>query len=129
ARPGRSRLVVLHVADTTMTGVYGADTADLHTESDRRYLADVVATLKGLGHDARPVLLYGPDRAARLVAELQESPVDLLVGGSHGHGLVRALLFGETVESLRHGLSIPMLIARPDQATRNGEAQALTDRE
>ena len=33
--------------------------------------------------------------------------------GPHGHGLVRDLLFGQTVDKVRHGLDVPMLIARP----------------
>ena len=36
--------------------------------------------------------------------------------GSHGHGLVRDLLLGQTVDKVRHGLDVPMLIARPDRA-------------
>ena len=46
-------------------------------------------------------------------AYLRDDPVDLLVVGSHGHGLVRDLLFGQTVDRVRHNLEIPMLIARP----------------
>ena len=42
------------------------------------------------------------------------APVDLLVVGSHGHGPLRDLLLGQTVDKVRHGLDIPMLIARPE---------------
>jgi len=38
-----------------------------------------------------------------------------------GHGLVRDLLFGQTVDKVRHGLDIPMLIARPDPAGTHHE--------
>jgi manganese transport protein len=124
AHPGRTRLVLLHVADTPMTGVYGADTADQHTESDARYLAEIVRVLEQKGYDAQSLLLYGPDRAGQLVVQLRREPVDLLVVGSHGHGLVRDLLFGQTVDKVRHGLDIPMLIARPEK----GLAQAETAR-
>jgi manganese transport protein len=113
ARPGETQLMLLHVVDTPMTRVYGADTADRETGADERYLADVVHTLAEMGHDAHTVLLHGPDRAAQLVRHLRRSPVDLLVVGSHGHGLVRDLLYGQTVDRVRHGLDVPMLIARP----------------
>ena len=59
--------------------------------------------------------------AAQLVKWLKRDPVDLLVVGSHGHGLVRDLLYGQTVDKVRHGLEIPMLIARPDRATFSAE--------
>ncbi len=116
ARPGETDLVLLHVVDTPMTRVYGNETADRETAADERYLAEVVRVLKQKGFDARSVLLHGPDRAAKLVGQLKNEPVDLLVVGSHGHGLVRDLLFGQTVDKVRHGLGIPMLIARPDRA-------------
>jgi manganese transport protein len=128
AEPGQTRLVLLHVADTPMSGVYGADTGNPHTEADERYLAEVVRVLRKKGYPARAVLLHGTDRAAKLVGQLKSEPVDLLVVGSHGHGLVRDLLFGQTVDKVRHGLDIPMLIARPDRsgaAGGRGEEAAL----
>jgi manganese transport protein len=73
------------------------------------------------GYTARSVLLHGPDRAALLVRQLKQEPVDLLVVGSHGHGLVRDLLFGQTVDKVRHGLDIPMLIARPDRGSASSD--------
>jgi manganese transport protein len=116
ARAGETRFVVLHVVDTPMTRIYGAETEDRETGADRRYLQEVARALSDLGFEARPVLLHGTDRAGQLVGHLKRDPVDLLVVGSHGHGLVRDLLFGQTVDKVRHGLGIPMLIARPDRA-------------
>ncbi len=116
AIPGQTKLRLLHVVDTPMTGVYGDETGDLHSEADARYLADVVTVLRDKGYDASASLLHGPDRAGKLVARLRREPVDLLVVGSHGHGLVRDLLFGQTVDRVRHGLEIPMLITRPEKA-------------
>ena len=40
----------------------------------------------------------GPTGQGELVHELRREPVDLLIVGSHGHGLVRDLLFGQTVD-------------------------------
>ena len=116
ATPGRTSLVLLHVVDTPMSRVYGDDSADRETEADQRYLADAVHVLSQMGYAVRSVLLHGPDRAGALVRQLKTEPVDLLVVGSHGHGLVRDLLWGQTVDKVRHGLGIPMLIARPDRA-------------
>lgn len=113
ARAGETKLVLLHVVDTPMTSLYGAETADRETSSDEIYLADVVEALRRLGYESRSVLLHGPDRAGQLVGQLKHEPVDLLVVGSHGHGLLRDLLWGQTVDKVRHGLDIPMLIARP----------------
>ncbi len=117
AEPGKTVLTILHVVDTPMTRVYGSETADREAEADQKYLADIVEGLEQQGYQTRSILLYGPDRASRLIRQLKAEPVDLLVVGSHGHGLVRDLLFGQTVDKVRHGLTIPMLIARPGEDT------------
>jgi manganese transport protein len=121
AELGKTRLILLHVVDSTMTRVYGSETADRETDADERYLAEVVQVLEEKGYPSRSILLYGPDRAAKLIDQLKADPVDLLVVGSHGHGLVQDILFGQTVDRVRHGLTIPMLIARPMEI-RPGEA-------
>jgi manganese transport protein len=119
-----SELVLLHVVDTPITRVLGSETADRESGADERYLSDLVAALKKRGYHARAVLLHGPNPAGELVNYLRQDPVDLLVVGSHGHGLVRDLLLGQTVDRVRHRLAVPMLIARPDRA---GGPDALDD--
>jgi manganese transport protein len=109
-----SELVLLHVVDTPLTRVLGSETADRESEADERYLADLVKALSDRGYTVRSVLLHGPDPAGELITQLTNDPVDLLVVGSHGHGMVRDLLFGQTVDRVRHRLHVPMLIARPD---------------
>ncbi len=112
ARPGFTKLVLLHVSDTPITGLYGDDTGDLHTEADARYLDGLVTELQSRGFEATGVLLHDMSRARALVSYLKRNPVDLLVVGSHGHRLLSDLLFGQTVDRVRHHLDIPMLIAR-----------------
>jgi manganese transport protein len=121
ATPGKTELTLLHVVDTPLTGVYGPQTADQHSEADARYLEDLAQVLRDRGYQVTVNMLFGPDRAGRLVAQLRRSPVDLLVVGSHGHGLVRDLLFGQTVDKVRHNIEIPMLIARPEKSVASGE--------
>jgi manganese transport protein len=125
AQPGLTKLVVMHVSDTPLTGIYGADTGDRHTEADARYLEEVVQALTQRGFEASAVLLHDMNRAGALVAYLRIHPVDLMVVGSHGHGMLSDLLFGQTVDRVRHRLDIPMLIARSvsgaSEATQNPE--------
>jgi manganese transport protein len=116
AEPGRTRLLLLHVADTPMAGILGTDAIDRHTVADELYLAEVVRVLRQKGYSVDSALLQGADRAGEIVGRLRKEPVDLLVLGSHGHGLVRDLLYGQTVDKVRHGLEIPLMIARPSMS-------------
>jgi manganese transport protein len=122
-----AELVLLHVVDTAMTRVLGPETADQETSADERYLDGLVDVLRNRGYSARAILLYGPDPAGELVAHLRHDPVDLLVVGSHGHGLVRDLLLGQTVDRVRHNLEVPMLIARPGRDGQETGAPTMLD--
>jgi manganese transport protein len=115
-------LTLLHVVDTAMTRVLGPETADRESDADERYLADVVDALRERGYRARAVLLHGPNPAEELISHLRHDPVELLVVGSHGHGMVRDLLLGQTVDRVRHRLEVPMLIARPDRESPAADA-------
>lgn len=111
---GYGELVLLHVVDSPLSALHGEDTADLETGADAEYLDGLVRALGEKGYRASPALLHGPDPARSLIDHLRERPVDILVVGSHGHGWVRDMLYGETVDRVRHGLDVPMLIARPE---------------
>ena len=37
---------------------------------------------------------------------------DLLVMGAHGHGSIKDLIFGNTINPVRHDLNIPILVVR-----------------
>jgi len=38
---------------------------------------------------------------------------DLVVMGAHGHGGLKDLIFGTTINPVRHNLEMPILIVRP----------------
>ena len=113
-QPGHGELVLLHVVDTPMTARAGFRD---RRPGDRRRRA-----LPGRGGPSSQTegplastrfCCRVPTAAGEIVGRLKKEPVDLLVVGSHGHGLVRDLLLGQTVDKVRHGLEIPMMIARP----------------
>ena len=70
AQPGQTDLVLLHVVDTPITQVYGAESADRETGADERYLDDAVRVLKSMGYSARagPAPRPQPRRGARRAA-------------------------------------------------------------
>ena len=43
---------------------------------------------------------------------VKEFNADLLVMGAHGHNLIKDLIFGTTVDTVRHRVKIPVLIVR-----------------
>ena len=108
-----THLILLHVVDSPVSQMFGNQTLDQETDADQRYLNEVVQVLTDQGYQASAVLLHGPNRSRELIAHLRSEPVDMLVVGSHGHGPIRDLVHGATIDKVRHGLAIPILIARP----------------
>ena len=41
--------------------------------------------------------------------------------GAHGHGGLKDLIFGNTINPVRHDLDVPMLIVRPGKSETHGE--------
>ena len=46
------------------------------------------------------------------VSTIGELEPDLLVMGAHGHGGIKDLIFGNTINPVRHRLNIPILVVR-----------------
>jgi manganese transport protein len=52
----------------------------------------------------------------RIIPELVNNfQADLLVMGAHGHNWVKDLIFGTTVDTVRHRVSIPVFIVRDNE--------------
>jgi manganese transport protein len=45
---------------------------------------------------------------------VKEDGYDLLVMGSHGHRAIGDVVFGQTVNAVRHAVTIPVLVVRPE---------------
>ncbi len=107
---GRSaRVVLLHVVESTGARMLGAELSDAEAQSDQQRLELYVTELTELGVDAVFDLGFG-DPADELALLIEQHRPDLVVIGSHGHKGVGDLVHGTTVESLRHRVSVPLLV-------------------
>ncbi len=111
----KAKLTLLHVVETPGAIVL-QETGDLHTREDYAYVEELAREIE---HEDLPVetWLHAGRPADEITRAIQELGLDMLVVGSHGHRGVEDLVFGQTVNSLRHAISIPVLIVRiPDFA-------------
>jgi len=51
-----------------------------------------------------------------IVRYAREIRPDLVIMGAHGHGGLKDLIFGNTINPVRHALELPMLIVRPGKS-------------
>ena len=103
---------LIHVVETAGARYYGGQVMDNETQSDVDNLNKYVLTLTNLGYKAEAKIGYGG--AATSIAEIvNQSKMDFVVMGSHGHKVIKDLIFGTTVDSVRHKVKVPVLVVKP----------------
>lgn len=104
-----AKYTLIHVVETAGAKYHGADVMDLETSSDIENLKKYQENLLHMGYKADIKVGYGT--AARAIVEIvNQLDLDLLVMGAHGHRNIKDVLFGTTVNKVRHRVHIPVLI-------------------
>ncbi|MCC9138622.1 Nramp family divalent metal transporter [Pontibacter silvestris] len=101
--------VIIHIVETAGAMVMGQDIHDYETSSDRQNLERYAADLRQKGFKVKAELGFGSPKKA-IPKIVKGFNADLLVMGSHGHKMVKDLILGTTIETVRHAVSIPVLI-------------------
>lgn len=111
ARRHDAALTILHVVEGVGGQWYGQESADQESRSDAAYVDQLADALRAQGVRAQGVLRYG-DPPRELVRAIQSMDVDFMVLGAHGHGFWADRLFGQTIDTIRHAVTIPVLAVR-----------------
>ncbi|MGV9002431.1 Nramp family divalent metal transporter [Flavobacterium sp.] len=102
---------LIHIVETVGAIIYGSKTDDHETLIDEKLLLEYQEMLSEKGFKVEIKLGFGtPDKAIPMI--INEGKFDVLVMGTHGHTGIKDLLFGTTVNKLRHKISIPLLIVK-----------------
>jgi manganese transport protein len=108
--PDASYLLV-HVVETAGAMWYGSNIADLESAEDAAALKLYADQLLSQGYHVKSKIGFGNPK--RIIPEIvTEFNADLMVMGAHGHNWFKDLIFGTTVDAVRHQLNIPVLIVR-----------------
>ena len=105
----QASFVLLHVVESVSARIYEHESDDLETEKDKEHLLFYARQLSEQGFHAEARIGFG-ERAKQLVQLVNEYKADMLVIGAHGHGGFRDLIYGETINTVRHELKIPVLV-------------------
>jgi manganese transport protein len=106
-----ARYLLLHVVESAGAMLYGSNIDDHESARDIAALENYCNQLKEKGYFVEMKIGYG-DPKTRIPEMVKTFQGDLLVMGAHGHKLWKDLIFGTTVDSVRHKVNIPVLIVR-----------------
>lgn len=106
-----ARYLLLHVVETAGAWVMGDQILDLETHENQRILDRYAQHLRQMGYQCEVRIGFGKARR-ELPKLVQEQPITLLVMGAHGHRTLKDLIFGATIDAVRHAVHVPVLIVR-----------------
>ena len=106
-----AELLLLHVADGWAARNFEqlklAESDEMKADSE--YLETTAARLRATGLRVDTLLALGnpPNEIVRIAAS---SGCDLIALASHGHKLIADIVYGSTIDKVRHNTTIPLLV-------------------
>ena len=104
-----TQYILVHIVESASAKMWGSKSYDYETRKDQKQLDTYVRQLKEKGYHTTGLLGFR-NRSKEIVRLVKESNADMLVVGAHGHTGIKDLIYGQTVNSVRHALEIPVLM-------------------
>jgi manganese transport protein len=104
-----SNYILIHVVESASARMLGKQSDDLETRTDQERLNSYQHSLEKNNCHSITRLGY-INRTKEIVRIVKEEGADMLVIGAHGHTGLKDFIYGETVNTVRHELKIPVLI-------------------
>jgi manganese transport protein len=105
----KTEYVLVHIVESASANIWASKSDDYETRKDQKQLTAYVDQLMEKGFSITGVLGF-KNRAKEIVRLVNESNADMLVVGTHGHKGLKDIIYGQTVDSVRHSLKIPVLM-------------------
>jgi manganese transport protein len=112
ASKNHGRIFLLHVEEGVNSQLYGQESSTAEVEAGRAYLDSLIHSLSEMDIDVEACIRHGSNPKREIVRYAMEIHPDLLVMGAHGHGGLKDLVFGNTINPVRHALNVPILVVR-----------------
>jgi len=104
-----STYILIHVVESASARMLGKQSDDLETRTDQERLNSYASSLETKHYKVITRLGY-MNRSKEIVRIVREEEAEMLVIGAHGHTGLKDFIYGETVNTVRHELKIPVLI-------------------
>ncbi|MBK8517843.1 MAG: Nramp family divalent metal transporter [Saprospiraceae bacterium] len=99
----------IHIVESAAARYHGKNTLDYETLLDNESLMKYQSSMKDLGYQADIQIGFG-NAASEISKIIQSQKIDLLVMGAHGHKGLKDIIFGTTVDTVRHKTKISILV-------------------
>ncbi|GIU76382.1 MAG: divalent metal cation transporter MntH [Bryobacteraceae bacterium] len=111
-KPHGAVIHLLHVEEGVASQVYGDEARTAEVELGRRYFEELAHAVRLAGLPAELEILHGKEVKSLIIHAARRIRPDLIVMGAHGHRGLMDLVFGATINEVRHGVDVPVLVVR-----------------
>ncbi len=115
ARARHARIYLLHVEEDVTSQMFGQESSTAEVEEGSRYLDDIAGFLANEDVIVERVVRHSRNPKNEIVRYARELGPDLIVMGAHGHKGLKDIIFGTTINAVRHNLRVPLLIVRAER--------------
>ncbi|HUJ49260.1 MAG TPA: Nramp family divalent metal transporter [Bryobacteraceae bacterium] len=112
AKQHGATLYLMHVEEGVTSQVYGSESSTAEVEAGEKYLRQIAAQLEGQQVTVRMIIRHSRNPMKEIVLYAEELKPDLVVMGAHGHHGLKDIVFGTTINAVRHKLKAPLLVVR-----------------
>lgn len=112
AKAHGAKLYLVHVEEGVTSQVFGAEASTAEVQSGERYFEDIAAGLRRAGFDVELVVRHAPNPSVAIIQVARDIDPDLVVMAAHGHKWYKDIVFGTTINAVRHEVAAPVLIVR-----------------
>jgi manganese transport protein len=103
--------ILIHIVETAGARMMGSEIDDLETLTDKVNLEKYKIDLESKGFKIQTQLGFGNPKKS--IPEIVNTVnCDLLVMGAHGHRAFKDIIFGTTLDAVRHNVKVPVLIVK-----------------
>ena len=115
ARLHGAKLYLLHVEEGVTSQMYGPMSSTAEVAAGQEYFRGIAARLAEQNVEAVLVVRHSQDPQKEIVRYARELHPDLVVMGAHGHKGLKDVIFGATINGVRHNLKAPLLVVRAEE--------------
>ena len=112
AKQQNAKLYLLHVEEGVTSQLYGPLSSTAEVEAGDKYLHQIIRELEQQQIPVEMVVRHARTPTKEIVRYAHELNPDLVVMGAHGHKGLKDIIFGTTINAVRHKLKVPLLIVR-----------------
>jgi manganese transport protein len=105
-----SILYLLHVEEGAASTLFGPLASDAEIQEGEDYFTGILEALAGDGVQAELTVAHGRNPKDEIVRAARRIKADLIVMGAHGHRGLKDLIFGNTINGVRHEARAPVLV-------------------